>query len=49
MPVWRSSFFERRQKAGEKLKFNEKGFAKCSRTGIEYKLEDGKVVEIKHE
>ncbi len=33
--------------AGEKLKFDENGFATCSRTGIKYKLENGLVKEIK--
>jgi UDP-2-acetamido-3-amino-2,3-dideoxy-glucuronate N-acetyltransferase len=33
--------------AGEKLNFDQDGFAKCGKTGIEYKLEQGKVEEIK--
>jgi UDP-2-acetamido-3-amino-2,3-dideoxy-glucuronate N-acetyltransferase len=33
--------------AGEKLSFDENGLAKCSRTGIEYKLENGIVAEVK--
>ncbi len=32
--------------AGDKLKFDENGLAKCSRTGIKYKFEDGKVVDL---
>jgi UDP-2-acetamido-3-amino-2,3-dideoxy-glucuronate N-acetyltransferase len=32
--------------AGEKLNFDENGLATCSRTGIKYKLENGKVTEI---
>jgi UDP-2-acetamido-3-amino-2,3-dideoxy-glucuronate N-acetyltransferase len=33
--------------AGEKLKFDSDGNAKCSRTGIQYKMEDNIVFEIK--
>ncbi len=32
--------------AGEKLKFNEDGNAKCSRTGIKYKLDENRVTEV---
>ena len=32
--------------AGEKLKFDKNGLATCSRSGIRYKLEKNKVVEV---